>query len=118
VHTDYVPLEDLPPLMSGADVFVYPSLSEGFGLPPLEAMACGAPVVCSDAPALPEVVGDAAITVQPTDVNAWTETLRKILDDDALREALRKKGFQRANQFSWEKTARLTLSAFEEAASL
>ncbi len=112
----YVPLEDLPALMSGADVFVYPSLREGFGLPPLEAMACGAPVVCSDAPALPEVVGDAAITVPPLDKEAWTEVLRKVLKQADLRQEMRQKGLARAKQFSWERTARLTLEAFEQVA--
>lgn len=116
IHTEYVPAEDLPPLMSGAEVFVYPSLSEGFGLPPLEAMACGTPVICSNAPALPEVVGDAAITVSPTDVNAWADALTLMLKDADLREAFRQKGLARAKQFSWEKTARLTLTAFEKAA--
>lgn len=102
--------------MSGAEVFVYPSLAEGFGLPPLEAMACGTPVLCSDAPALPEVVGDAAITLPPTDVNAWADALTKVLRDRNLRQTLRQKGLERAKQFSWERTARLTLSAFEQAA--
>lgn len=116
IHTEYVPADDLPPLMSGAEVFVYPSLSEGFGLPPLEAMACGAPVICSNAPALPEVVGDAAITVPPTDVDAWAEILKQVLTNADLRETLRQKGLIRAKQFSWEQTARLTLSAFERVA--
>lgn len=116
IHTGYVPADDVAPLMSGAEVFVYPSLAEGFGLPPLEAMACGTPVLCSDAPALPEVVGDAAITLPPTDVNAWADALTKVLRDRNLRQTLRQKGLERAKQFSWERTARLTLSAFEQAA--
>lgn len=116
IHTEYVPANDLPPLMSGAEVFVYPSLAEGFGLPPLEAMACGTAVICSNAPALPEVVGDAAITVPPTDVDAWSEALTQMLRDADLREAFRQKGLAQAKQFSWEKTARLTLTALEQAA--
>ncbi len=116
IHTEYVPDEDLPPLMGGAEVFVYPSLAEGFGLPPLEAMACGTPIVCSDAPALPEVVGDAAMTVPPADVNAWADGLTQMLRDGDLRQTLRQKGLMRAKQFSWERTARLTLAAFEQAA--
>ena len=115
--TEYVPDEDLPALMNGADLFVYPSLGEGFGLPPLEAMACGTPVLCSDAPALPEVVGDAALTLPPTEVAAWTETLHRVLRDEGLRETLRRKGLERARQFSWEETARRTLHAFEAAAA-
>lgn len=114
--TEYVPEEDLPALMSGADVFVYPSLGEGFGLPPLEAMACGTPVICSNAPALPEVVGEDAITVLPTEVEAWTEAMRQVLSDADLRAKLREKGLKRAQKFSWERTAQLTLKAFEEAA--
>lgn len=116
IHTEYVPMEDLPMLMSGADVFVYSSLGEGFGLPPLEAMKCGAPVVCSNAPALPEIVGDAAITLDPNDMDAWATTLAQLLKDADLREDLRQKGLARAKQFSWERTAHLTLTAFEQAA--
>jgi glycosyltransferase involved in cell wall biosynthesis len=115
VHLGYVPAEDLPALMSGAEVFVYPSLGEGFGLPPLEAMACGVPVVCSNAPALPEVVGDAAILVPPTDVAALEEAIMHLLSDPDLKATLRQKGLQRSRQFSWHETARLTISAFEQA---
>jgi glycosyltransferase involved in cell wall biosynthesis len=115
VHLGYVPAEDLPALMSGAEVFVYPSLGEGFGLPPLEAMACGTPVLCSDAPALPEVVGGAAITLPPTEVTAWTEAIQNLLSDRDLREALGQKGLERARQFSWRETAKRTLRAFEAA---
>jgi len=115
VHLGYVPAEDLPPLMSGAEVFVYPSLGEGFGLPPLEAMACGVPVICSNAPALPEVVGDAAILVPPTDVSAWEDAMMNVLASPDLRAMLSQKGLQRSRQFSWLETARLTLSAFEQA---
>jgi glycosyltransferase involved in cell wall biosynthesis len=115
VHLGYVPAEDLPALISGAEVFVYPSLGEGFGLPPLEAMACGVPVICSNAPALPEVVGDAAILVPPTDVAALEEAIMHLLSDPDLKAKLRQKGLQRSRQFSWHETARLTLSAFEQA---
>jgi glycosyltransferase involved in cell wall biosynthesis len=114
-HLGYVPAEDLPALISGAEVFVYPSLGEGFGLPPLEAMACGVPVICSNAPALPEVVGDAAILVPPTDVTALEEAIMHLLSDPDLKATLRQKGLQRSRQFSWHRTARLTLSAFEQA---
>ncbi|MCS7191470.1 MAG: glycosyltransferase family 4 protein [Armatimonadetes bacterium] len=116
IHTEYVPADDLPPLMSGAEVFVYPSLAEGFGLPPLEAMACGTPVICSNSPALPEVVGDAAITFPPTSVEALSDALNFILKNEDVRKTLRQKGFERVKQFSWERTARLTLNAFEQAA--
>jgi len=116
IHLGYVPSEDLPALVSGAEVFVYPSLGEGFGLPPLEAMACGTPVICSSAPALPEVVGDAAILVPPTDVEAWTSEMKRLLADGNLRETLKQMGLLHSRNFSWSKTARLTLSAFEQAA--
>jgi len=115
VHLGYVPAKDLPALMSGAEVFVYPSLGEGFGLPPLEAMACGVPVICSNAPALPEVVGDNAVLVPPADVAAWEEALRHLLSNPDLRAVLGQKGLQRSRQFSWLETARLTLWAFEQA---
>ena len=116
ICTEYVPDDDLPALMSGAGVFVYPSLAEGFGLPTLEAMACGTPVVCSDAPALPEVVADAAMTVPPTDVEAWVDTLTQMLRDGDLRQTFRQRGLARAKQFSWERTARLTLAVFKRVA--
>ena len=115
VHLGYVPDQDLPALMSGAEIFAYPSLSEGFGLPPLEAMACGVPVVCSSAPALPEVVGDAAILVPPTDVSAWEDAMTSVLSNPDLKAVLGQKGLQRSRQFSWLETARLTLSVFEQA---
>ncbi|MGB9880037.1 MAG: glycosyltransferase family 4 protein, partial [Anaerolineae bacterium] len=114
VFTGYVPDEDLPALYSGADLFVFPSLYEGFGLPPLEAMACGTPVVCSKASSLPEVVGDAALMVDPYDVEALAEAMHRVLSDAVLREELRGKGLARAQQFTWEKAARETLAVYEE----
>jgi glycosyltransferase involved in cell wall biosynthesis len=107
---------DLPALYSGAEVFAFPSRYEGFGLPPLEAMACGAPVLCCNTSSIPEVVGDAAVRVAPT-----TETLAaglaRLLGDDALRMQLRATGPQRAAQFSWHKTAEATLSVYEQVAT-
>jgi glycosyltransferase involved in cell wall biosynthesis len=102
-------------MYSGASLFVFPSLYEGFGLDPLEAMACGAPVVCSNRTSLPEVVGDAAITVDPDDTHALVAAMRSVLTNSSLREDLRKKSLQRAAQFSWRKTATETLAAYEEA---
>src|SRR6266576_3671765 len=81
--------EDKPAIYSGASLFVFPSLYEGFGLPPLEAMGCGAPVVCSNRTSLPEVVGDAAISIDPEDTRALVEAMRQILTDSALRDDLR-----------------------------
>jgi glycosyltransferase involved in cell wall biosynthesis len=109
---------DLPALYAGAAVFVFPSLYEGFGLPPLEAMACGAPVVCSNAASLPEVVGDAALLVSPRDVSAIADAIQRVLTDAALREELRAKSLARAAQFSWERTARETLNVYKQFANV
>jgi glycosyltransferase involved in cell wall biosynthesis len=104
---------DLPPLYRGAVLFVFPSLYEGFGLPPLEAMACGTPVVCSNAASLPEVVGDAALMVDPTDVGGMAEAMRRVLADAELADDLRQRGLARAAQFTWERTARETVAVYE-----
>ena len=105
VHAGYVDDADLAALYSGAVAFVYPSLYEGFGLPPLEAMQCGTPVVTSDTSSLPEVVGDAALTVDPKSVAALAYAMRRLAGDAALREAFRRKGLARAATFSWARTA-------------
>jgi glycosyltransferase involved in cell wall biosynthesis len=114
VFLGYVPDEDLPALYSGADLFVFPSHYEGFGLPPLEAMACGTPVVCSNTSSLPEVVGDAAIMVDPTNVEALAEAMHRVLTDGDLRQHMREKGLARAKQFTWERCARETLAVYQE----
>lgn len=111
--TGYMPEADLPALINCAEVFAYPSVFEGFGLPPLEAMACGVPVVCSNASSLPEVVGEAGLLVAPTDIAAWTRALERALTDAELRADLRAKGLHRAQQFSWEAAARRTLAVYE-----
>ena len=105
----YVPYEDLAPLLSAAACFVLPSLYEGFGLPVLEAMACGAPVVCSDAGALPEAAGDAALLFPPTDVEALRAALTRVLQDEALRADLIGRGRAHVQRFSWTRCARETL---------
>ena len=109
----YVSDDDLPALMSGAALFVYPSLYEGFGMPPLEAMACGTPVITSNASSLPEVVGDAALLVDPHDVEGLAEAMHQVLRKSELREEMRKEGLARAKLFSWEETARETLNVYE-----
>ena len=103
---------DLPALYAGATVFVMPSLYEGFGLTPLEAMACGAPVICSNASSLPEVVGDAALLVNPRDAAEIAQAIARVLDDAALRDELCAKSLARAVQFSWERTAHETLEVY------
>ncbi len=117
IHIGYVPDDDLPAMICGAEALVYPSLAEGFGLPVIEAMACGTPVICSNAPALPEIAEGAALMVDPNDVDGWAKALMQLLTDCDLRTELSRKGLERASQFSWEQTAMLTLNAFGEAAA-
>lgn len=114
IFTGYISDGDLPALYNAADLFVYPSLYEGFGLPPLEAMACGCPVITSNTSSLHEVVGDAGIMVDPYDVDRLADAMHKVLSNDGLREDMIKKGLERAEMFSWEKTARETLKVYEE----
>ncbi|HSB61062.1 MAG TPA: glycosyltransferase family 1 protein [Vicinamibacteria bacterium] len=113
VFTDYVPAEDLPALYAGAACFVFPSLYEGFGLPVLEAMAAGAPVVASRAGAIPEVAGDAALLVDPVRVEEIAEAIEAVLADRALRDRLVTAGRARARTFTWEAVARQTLAVYE-----
>ena len=113
----YVPDEDLPSLYAGADLFVYPSLHEGFGLPVLEAMACGAPVLTSDRSSLPEVAGDAAVLVDPTSTTAIADGMARVLGDAALGARLRDLGLRRAGRFGWATTAQLTLGLLRRVAS-
>ena len=114
--TGYVPEADLPALYSGALCFVYPSYFEGFGLPPLEAMKCGAPVIVGNRTSLPEVVGDAALTVDPFDIEAIAAAMRRLMHDSQLRQELSSKGQQRARMFDWRETARRTLEVYREVA--
>jgi len=114
IFTGYVPEGDLPALYNAADLFVYPSLYEGFGLPPLEAMACGTPVITSNTSSLPEVVGDAGIMVDPYDVDGLAKAMYEVLTNDGLREELRKRGLKRAKLFNWKKCAEEHLRVYEE----
>jgi glycosyltransferase involved in cell wall biosynthesis len=116
VMPGYVADEDLAALYSGALVYAFPSLYEGFGFPALEAMACGTPVVCSNTSSLPELVEDAALTFAPTDTNALANALRRVLVEPALREKLVRQGSGRARRFTWEASAAATLDVLLEAA--
>lgn len=107
-----VPRADNPGLYAGATCFVYPSYAEGFGLPPLEAMACHTPVIASNATSLPEVLGDAALLVDPDDIPAWTTALTNVLSDNDLRTRLVEAGQMRVAQFSYERTAAATFAAY------
>jgi glycosyltransferase involved in cell wall biosynthesis len=109
----FVPDAELASLYAAADLVAYPSLAEGFGLPVLEAMAAGAPVLTSDRSSLPEVGGDAAVYVDPTDTAAIRRGLEALLRDPGRRDAMREAGPRRAEEFSWDRTARATLSALE-----
>ena len=107
-----MPDADLPALYAAADLFVMPSLYEGFGLPVLEAMACGTPVACSNTSSLPEVVGDAALEFDPYDVDAMAAAIQQAMSDPGLRASLRARGLIRAKQFTWENTAAKTIEVY------
>lgn len=112
VRLDKIRESDLPVVYSLADVFVFPSLAEGFGLPPLEAMACGTPVLASTAPAVSEAVGDAALTFDPHDPEQLADALHSALADAGLRRTLSRRGFERVRALTWERVARETLRAY------
>jgi glycosyltransferase involved in cell wall biosynthesis len=116
-RTGYVSEEQLIGLYNRAELFVYPSTFEGFGLPVIEAMACGTPVLTSNTSALPEIAGDAAVTVNPYDEDAIGDGLRRLLKDDALRSRLRVAGLLRARDFSWRAVAERTAQAYARALS-
>ena len=118
IFTGYVPDEDLVKFYNAADLFVYPSIYEGFGLPPLEAMACGTPVITSNTSSLPEVVGNAGITVDPYKTDGLIDKMHKILNSTNLQDKLSKKGIERAKTFSWDKTARETWKVYEDSYGL
>ncbi len=114
VCTGPLSLTDLRMLYSHAEVFVFPSIYEGFGMPVLEAMACGAPVITSNTTALPEVAGDAAVLVDPDKPDELADAMARVIHDSSLRASLREKGFQRVKRFTWEQTARQTLAVYKE----
>jgi glycosyltransferase involved in cell wall biosynthesis len=112
-----IPDADLPAFYSAAGCFVYPSLFEGFGLPLLEAMACGTPVVTSDRTALPELVGDAGLLIDPESVDALAAAIARVLGDAALARDLGARGLERSRRYAWDETARRTLEVYQDAAS-
>jgi len=114
IKIGYVDDEDLAPLYSRAMFFIYPSLYEGFGLPPLEAMKCGTPVITSNNSSLPEVVGDAGIMINPKSEKQLVDAIYKLYKDEDLRKELNKKGLKQAEMFSWEKTVNKMIKKFEE----
>jgi len=114
LFTGYVPYDDLPYFYNAADIFVYPSLYEGFGLPTLEAMCCGTPTITSNVSSLPEVVGDGALMINPFDTEELSKAMAEVLEKDDLKADLINRGLKRAENFKWEKTAQETLKAYEE----
>lgn len=116
IFTGFLPDQDLVSIYNGALGFVYPSFHEGFGLPPLEALQCGVPVITSNTSSLPEVVGDAGIMIDPTDEDALCQAMLNLINDGALRAELSQKGLERAKQFSWAKCAETTVEVYRIAA--
>jgi glycosyltransferase involved in cell wall biosynthesis len=114
IFTKYVPSEDMNPLMCGAVAFVFPSIYEGFGMPPLEAMACGVPVLASDAASLPEVTGDCAVICDAYSEESIAEGLLHLYDDTALRADLSRRGLERASQFTWDASAKQLYNVYKE----
>lgn len=114
-HIGFIPTEDLPLWYNSAEAFLYPSVFEGFGLPVLEAMACGTPVLTSNVSSLPEVAGDTGMTLPPDDEGVWIDALRQVYQDSSWRETAREQGIQRAQQFTWERTAQLTIDSYHKA---
>ena len=118
IFTGFVPEEHLPIFYNGCDTFIYPSFYEGFGLPPLEAMNCGTPVIASKLTSIPEVVGDGGILINPYDITEISEAIGTLLSDEKLRAELSYKALKRAKEFSWQNTAQSTLKVYENVYNL
>lgn len=115
--TGYVDDSDAPTLYSGALLFAFPSLYEGFGLPPLEAMSCGVPVISSNTSSMPEIIGEAGILINPKDKKGWVRAILNVLGNPGLQKEMIKKGLIQAEKFSWEDIARKTISVYERVCS-
>lgn len=114
IFTGFIDNDFLPTLYNGAETFVYPSLYEGFGLPPLEAMSCEIPVITSNVTSIPEVTGDSCILIDPTNRSELEKALFTLLNDESLKITLSKKGYEKSLQFSWKNTAKKTLEAYKK----
>ncbi|MGO4214298.1 glycosyltransferase family 4 protein, partial [Terriglobus sp. YAF25] len=115
--TGFIPEEDKPYLMAASTIFAYPSLYEGFGIPVLESLACGIPTITSNTSSLPEVAGEAALLIDPTQKEQISSAMDRLLSDSSLYERLRKEALLQAAKFTWRKTAEQTLTAYEEVVS-
>lgn len=114
IFPDFIPIEHLPFLYSAAELFTYPSFYEGFGLPPVEAMACGTPVIASNTTSIPEIIGNNAILINPWDTDELFEAMLRVLEDSSLKESLINKGFIRSSELSWNSTALQTIKAYNK----
>ena len=114
IFVGYVPEEDMPKWYNAADIMVYQCAYAGFGLPPLEAMACGTPVITSNTTSLPEVVGDAGIMINPQDIELMADEMYDVLTNDTLKDNMTNKGLKRSKQFNWDKAAHKTLNIYGE----
>jgi glycosyltransferase involved in cell wall biosynthesis len=114
IFTGYIEDQEAPILYSAATIYAFPSLYEGFGLPPLEAMSCGTPIVASNTSSIPEVVGDAGVLLSPIDKIGWSKALQKVLSSTAEQKKMSNQSLERAKNFSWRKTAEKTISIYEE----
>ncbi len=113
IFTGYIPVNHMPIFYNACEVFVYPSFYEGFGLPPIEAMACGTPVIASSLTSIPEIIGDAAYYINPHSIDEITSSLTKVLNNQDLKRNLIKKGLKKSSEYSWNKTAKETLDAYK-----
>ena len=113
IFTDFIPLQDMPLFYNAAEVLVYPSFYEGFGLPPIEAMACGTPVIASNVTSLPEVCYESALLIDPNDIDLLSYDIERVLSNSLLKLTMVKKSLTRSNDFSWDKTATKTINAYK-----